>query len=1282
MQVSKKKGFAFYFLSGMLAVFLIVAGLVYVQLRDLDNLKGMVVQKLEDISGHRISIGAMELDFTKGVGLRLHDIVVGPPERPRQQFSARSAWVVIELWPLLDQEVEIRKFIAQGTSFQLIRDEQGRLNVGDFRRILTDSAESSLFKMFAISFIHQFSIEDGEIEFLDYYNMPSPEPLAVTVKNVNLSVNKRLFQSPFSFSLSGKISNAHRPTAFNFSGTFDPLGGKNGVQPTPIRGRIQVEQLDIPQFQPYLEKVLHAVPEDGWLSLESDFSGSLGGNLRSEGKLKYSIASMGRTATLRSSGSSNRGVVDYSVVLNKGAIELQNFELQAGSMTLSAHGRMDDFLSKNPPISFVVQTGKIQIGKTREYFPVVFFPESVHRDIDRRFRNGTVEIKSLAFDGSLEQLRGLSLEQNGDLLSIDIILHHVDLRSPLPPLKNVTGSFNYQNGNGMFKIFKARYEDFPLANIKGTVLDVMRNPVADFSIKNQIELEKLNRALKNAIAGESFSNILDDYQDFSGNGLLRVNVRGPLGEPDKISIAGTLSMENASFYEAEMKTRIKNFSGNIQYHRSPEKKQKTSSPAVPIISYKNLSGEFGKSAFFNLQGEITRDGEKMVRNMTAQYRLNFEELPGVIADIDFEGPFSSILKQAEFFEGDVVVDYRNFMDFNRPELEKEWGEIELKNVSARHLGFQPLLRVTGGISFGDGRVRLREMGGWYGSSPIQLDGRLTPKSGLPLHFDVRATLTDWTPQSDFEGIPTLTDFKFSGPVNADLTLTGNRRSFKFKNKINLTRAGYQFYGDMRKRENVPNQLNVRGVYSEKKGIAIDHFEFALDKERVTGKAWVKSFLDPEYSIKLQTSGFKTHPVASAVDELEYNQSGEVDLDISGRGHLSRIEDSLFEGSMGLKNLVFKWEGQAHPVTLSADIRFSDQTYNLRVGKLKSEHSDLKFSGMLKNGKRPELTLELTGKSLVLDELIPTGGEEEETDLRNLLEQSRFFSQGASSFTVDLGSLSYKRMVFNDVLGKFLLKDREIKIDRIQIGSLNPIVAIGKFSVKDPEAIRFGARIRASNIEAEELLGIFGNTFKGGLTGKVKKLNLTFRSRGRKLSEFIRSLNGEASVRLRKGEINTKKLHAGAFNLMGLEMPVRRKSKPAEDESSNYKNIYGNFIYVGGVAETEDFVYETKQRRTSIVGKFDLNRRRINAMAGVAHMPQLDKFLTQIPLVGKVLTGGDDASLVITYHSVKGPFDDPIISLVPFETLGKKVMGIFQGILQTSEEILTLPADVMEKGTTN
>jgi hypothetical protein len=50
-------------------------------------------------------------------------------------------------------------------------------------------------------------------------------------------------------------------------------------------------------------------------------------------------------------------------------------------------------------------------------------------------------------------------------------------------------------------------------------------------------------------------------------------------------------------------------------------------------------------------------------------------------------------------------------------------------------------------------------------------------------------------------------------------------------------------------------------------------------------------------------------------------------------------------------------------------------------------------------------------------------------------------------------------------------------------------------------------------------------------------------------------------------------------------------------------------------------------------------------------------------------------LIKTYYSVKGPFDDPEVTAIPFTSLGKKVTGIFQGILQTPEEILTLPEKV-------
>jgi len=57
------------------------------------------------------------------------------------------------------------------------------------------------------------------------------------------------------------------------------------------------------------------------------------------------------------------------------------------------------------------------------------------------------------------------------------------------------------------------------------------------------------------------------------------------------------------------------------------------------------------------------------------------------------------------------------------------------------------------------------------------------------------------------------------------------------------------------------------------------------------------------------------------------------------------------------------------------------------------------------------------------------------------------------------------------------------------------------------------------------------------------------------------------------------------------------------------------------------------------------------------------------LVGKIITGGDEKSFLKAYYKVKGDFYNPDISAIPFTSLGKKVMGIFQGIVQAPIEIL-------------
>jgi hypothetical protein len=121
--------------------------------------------------------------------------------------------------------------------------------------------------------------------------------------------------------------------------------------------------------------------------------------------------------------------------------------------------------------------------------------------------------------------------------------------------------------------------------------------------------------------------------------------------------------------------------------------------------------------------------------------------------------------------------------------------------------------------------------------------------------------------------------------------------------------------------------------------------------------------------------------------------------------------------------------------------------------------------------------------------------------------------------------------------------------------------------------------------------------------------------------------------------------------------------------SSFKQLSGDFIPKGGIFDTENFIFETDNRRTSIVGTFDLKNNHIDTVVGVAPLAKLDRFLKKIPLLGKILTAGDEKSLLKTYYNVKGDFEDPKISAIPFTSLGKKVMGIFQGFLQTPIEIL-------------
>ena len=1285
MKISFNRNIAVYFFSGLAICVFATLFFIYSQLRDVDNFKSIMVEKIERLTGRKVSIEEAEIKFEKGISIRLKQLSIYSPNGRDREFLAKNAWCVIKFWPLLNREIKVKKIVLGGAFLELVRDEQGKFNLGDPFSLLTEQNSSRLFKVLGASLMHRLSVLDSEVRFRDYYDISGSEPLSTSIDSIDLTINKRIFQNKFSLNLSGEIPNKYRATVFELSGGISSFENIRGNQPVSLQGKIKVDHLYLDQLRPYLKNVLSTVPDDTKLSLQTDISGNQGGSLRAKGKLKYSRVMIEQKPALRSVDSLNKGEIDYSLELNKDSIEIQNIRVRSGPNIFSGNGKLIGYKTKDPALSFAIQTDEFKARETSRNFPLILFPKIVHNKLNEFFSEGTLGIKSLKFDGSLEQLQNLDDKENQDRFTAEIYFRGMDFRSPLPLAKKITGFLTYKNGDGFIEIVKANFKGLPLSNIKGTVRSITKNPLVDLSMKSEQDLGKLSLVLKTSIAGKSFENIIDDYQEVEGNGLLEAKLQGPLNEIENTSMTAVLSVKNASFFDAELQSRVRNFNGKLHFNYVPLNDQKQAKSSDPIVEGKNLSGEFGKSAFYNMNGKILKQGEKIVQKIEAVYRLNAAELAKVISDIDFKGPEIALLKQSEFEQGEVEVNYRSFMDFDKPEKKKSWGKIKLKNISIKHpSSFQPMVELTGGISFGDGRIDIHKMEGWYGGSPISLNGKLIPKSGSLVDFDVHANLTDWT-KENLKGIPYFENLKFAGSLNSEINISGNFHSFKFKNKLELTKTGYEFKEVFSKKENTSNEVEMEGTYTEKEGILVDRFKFTLDNNSMKGEATIKSFSDPEYFIKLDGVGLEVNAMTTLVDFFENNTDGKIDFNISGQGNLNQLEDSLFKGSAVLKDLVFKWEDRKNPLTLSADVRFSGNTYDLRSGRMESGQSKISFRGKYENKEQPELLLKLTEGTLIIDELISNKKDEDkdEINLKDLFNVSNLLSKGKSKISIDLKQLDYKWLTLGDVSGTVLLKDKEIIFNRFRIGPNNAIKGQGKFSVKDPDSIHFETRMKADEIQAKEFFAMFGEHFREGLTGKFKKLKLILKSRGEKLSENIRTLNGKLSFDLANGVIDTKKLHEGVFSLFDLEQPLENKNKEkTNQEPSEYESISGDFIYVGGVAETKNFVYETNQRKSAITGKFDLNKLEMDAVVGVAHLPGLDKLLNQIPVVGSILMAGDEGSLIKTYYDVDGPFDNPQVTAIPFTSLSKKFIGLFQGVLQTSEEILSLPGKIIEDGIAN
>jgi hypothetical protein len=82
--------------------------------------------------------------------------------------------------------------------------------------------------------------------------------------------------------------------------------------------------------------------------------------------------------------------------------------------------------------------------------------------------------------------------------------------------------------------------------------------------------------------------------------------------------------------------------------------------------------------------------------------------------------------------------------------------------------------------------------------------------------------------------------------------------------------------------------------------------------------------------------------------------------------------------------------------------------------------------------------------------------------------------------------------------------------------------------------------------------------------------------------------------------------------------------------------------------------------------------------GIEPLQTFDKTITQIPIVGWVLTGEKGTLIVITLH-VLGPVDDTSVTSMSAGALTKSVADSLLRILKLPLDLITRPGDVILPG---
>ena len=458
---------------------------------------------------------------------------------------------------------------------------------------------------------------------------------------------------------------------------------------------------------------------------------------------------------------------------------------------------------------------------------------------------------------------------------------------------------------------------------------------------------------------------------------------------------------------------------------------------------------------------------------------------------------------------------------------------------------------------------------------------------------------------------------------------------------------------------------------------INLFNHHLTSKRgpITGTCTVNANFSPQTIIKIPDLAVNLNPdilrsqILLKGSQTNIKVAGKVDLanlrgaagdflipsngNVIGRLSIAADKDFDINGTLNFKQAGFIYKEK--PLNLTGLITLKDNKITSEALKIIQDKMTVDIRGSLALNKIPYLK-----GNVVVDRLSIGAGAKSELDL---------FKKFQGNFKLRLTNLNCNGVTIQKGSALAKLGPAGLKLTNFDLSDKTGTVK-GEMTFKPDGQVEYNLDMNLQNLPVVNFIKAAWPATSPWMDGHM---DLKGRAWGNS-----NSMNGDLTFKARAGNIQRFNFLSRIFSVLNPYKIIKTGELDFLHSGFPYNTITATFTIRDSLMAFNDFYLNSNSLQISATGNYLIRTNYIDTVMGIEPLQTVDKTISQIPIVGWILTGEKGTFIVINLH-VLGPVDDPSVTSKAAGSLTKSVEDSLLRILKLPKDIITKPGEVILPG---